>query len=78
MIAVVKAATVLGVDGFIVDVEVDLSRGLPGFEIVGLPDVAVRESRQRVRAALKNQGFGFPLQRLTVNLAPGEIDGLRP
>ena len=73
MIAVVKAATVLGVDGFIVDVEVDLSRGLPGFEIVGLPDVAVRESRQRVRAALKNQGFGFPLQRLTVNLAPGDL-----
>ena len=73
MIAVVKAATVLGIDGFLVDVEVDLSRGLPGFEIVGLPDVAVRESRQRVRAALKNSGFSFPLQRLTVNLAPGDL-----
>ncbi|NMB10866.1 MAG: hypothetical protein GX977_01125, partial [Firmicutes bacterium] len=73
MIATVQAATVLGIEGFLVDVEVDLSRGLPGFDIVGLPDVAVRESRQRVRAALKNSGFGFPLQRLTVNLAPGDL-----
>ena len=73
MIARVKAATVLGIEGFLVDVEVDLSRGLPGFDIVGLPDVVVRESRQRVRAALKNSGFGFPLQRLTVNLAPGDL-----
>lgn len=73
MIARVQAATVLGIEGFLVDVEVDLSRGLPGFDIVGLPDVAVRESRQRVRAALKNSGFGFPLQRLTVNLAPGDL-----
>ncbi|NMB44880.1 MAG: YifB family Mg chelatase-like AAA ATPase [Firmicutes bacterium] len=73
MIATVKAATVLGIQGFLVDVEVDLSRGLPSFEIVGLPDVAVRESRQRVRAALKNSGFEFPLQRVTVNLAPGDL-----
>lgn len=78
MMAVVKAATVLGVDGFVVDVEVDLARGLPGFEIVGLPDIAVRESRQRVRAALKNQGFDFPLQRLTVNLAPGDLKKAGP
>ncbi len=73
MFAVVKSATVLGVDGFLVDVEVDLARGLPGFEIVGLPGVAVRESRQRVRAALKNSGYGFPLKRLTVNLAPSDL-----
>ena len=73
MIARVKAATVLGIEGFLVDVEVDLSRGLPGFDIVGLPDVVVRESRQRVRAALKNSSFGFPLHRLTVNLAPGNL-----
>ncbi len=73
MIATINAATVLGIEGFLVDVEVDLSRGLPGFDIVGLPDVAVRESRQRVRAALKNSGFAFPLQRLTVNLAPGDL-----
>ena len=73
MIAKVHGATVLGVEGFLIDVEVDISRGLPGFEIVGLPDVAVRESRQRVRAAMKNSGFGFPLQRLTVNLAPANL-----
>ena len=73
MFAVAKAATVLGVNGHIVDVEVDLARGLPSFEIVGLPDTALRESRQRVRAALKNQGYAFPMHRLTVNLAPGNL-----
>ena len=73
MIAKVRGATILGVEGFLIDIEVDISRGLPGFEIVGLPDVAVRESRQRVRAAMNNSGFGFPLQRLTVNLAPADL-----
>ncbi|NLJ69767.1 MAG: YifB family Mg chelatase-like AAA ATPase [Firmicutes bacterium] len=73
MIAKVHGATVMGVEGFLIDVEVDISRGLPGFEIVGLPDTAVRESRQRVRAAMKNSGFGFPMQRLTVNLAPANL-----
>lgn len=73
MIATVKAATVVGVEGLPVEVEVDLSRGLPCFDIVGLPDVAVRESRQRVRAALQNAGYEFPLRRITVNLAPGDL-----
>lgn len=73
LIAKVRGATVLGVEGFLVDIEVDISRGLPGFEIVGLPDAAVRESRQRVRAAMKNSGFAFPLQRITVNLAPADL-----
>lgn len=73
LIAKVRGATVLGVEGFLVDIEVDISRGLPGFEIVGLPDAAVRESRQRVRAAMKNSGFAFPLQRITVNLAPADV-----
>lgn len=59
-----------GLDAFVVEVEVDLSRGLPAFEVVGLPDAAVRESRDRVRAALKNMGFQFPVSRITVNLAP--------
>ena len=62
-----------GLDAFVVEVEVDLSRGLPAFEMVGLPDAAVREARDRVRAALKNMGFQFPVSRITVNLAPGDI-----
>jgi len=69
----VASGAVLGVDGYIVDVEVDLSNGLPGFEIVGLPDSAVKESRERVRAAIRNVGFSFPIKRITVNLAPADI-----
>lgn len=59
-----------GIDAIPVAVEVDVSPGLPGFEIVGLPDAAVREARERVRAAVRNGGWNFPLQRITVNLAP--------
>ena len=59
-------------DAFVVEVETDLSRGLPAFEMVGLPDAAVREARDRVRAALKNVGFQFPVSRITVNLAPAD------
>ena len=62
-----------GIDGKTVRVEVDLSNGLPTFSIVGLPDSAVRESTERVRAALKNGSFDFPLRRITVNLAPADI-----
>ena len=61
-----------GLDAFVVEVETDLSRGLPAFEMVGLPDAAVREARDRVRAALKNVGFQFPVSRITVNLAPAD------
>ena len=63
----------LGVDGFMVDVEADLSQGLPGFDVVGLPGAAVKESRDRVRAAMKNSGFAYPVSRITVNLAPADI-----
>ena len=63
---------VTGVGGFSVSVEVYISNGLPGFEIVGLPDTAVKESRERVRAAIKNNGFKFPVSRMTVNLAPAD------
>ncbi len=69
----VKSATILGIEGLIIQVEVDLSRGLPAFDIVGLPDTAVKESRERVRAALKNSGHTFPSGRITVNLAPGDV-----
>ena len=73
MIAKVKSCGLIGVDGFIVDVEVDISNGLPSFDIVGLPDLAVRESKERVRAALKNCNLEFPVKRITVNLAPAHI-----
>ena len=68
----VTSGAVLGVDGYIVDVEVDISSGLPGFDIVGLPDSAVKESRERVRAAIKNSDYIFPVKRITVNLAPAD------
>lgn len=73
MFAKIKSMGLLGVDGFMVDVEADLSQGLPGFDVVGLPGAAVRESRDRVRAAMKNSGFSYPVSRITVNLAPADI-----
>ncbi|MDA8099087.1 MAG: YifB family Mg chelatase-like AAA ATPase [Nitrospiraceae bacterium] len=74
MLAKVQSAAVLGVDAYPVEVEVDVtSRGLPFFSTVGLPDAAVKESKERVRAALKNTGFDFPLKQVVVNLAPADI-----
>ena len=73
MVAHVKSMGLLGIDGFMVDVEADLSGGLPGFDVVGLPGAAVRESRDRVRAALKNNGYTYPISRVTINLAPADI-----
>ncbi len=61
-----------GVDGLIVTVEVDISNGLPSFDLVGLPDSAVRESKERVRSAIKNSGYPFPVKRITINLAPAD------
>jgi magnesium chelatase family protein len=71
--AKLMSASVLGVDGFLVEVEVDISNGLPMFDIVGLPDSAVREAKERVRVAIRNSGANFPLQRITTNLAPADI-----
>ena len=73
MLANVLSAAIVGVDAHLVDVEVDISSGLPQFSIVGLPDATVRESRDRVRAALKNSGLHFPVKKITVNLAPANI-----
>ena len=73
MLAKVFSCAVIGLDGVVVEVEVDTGRGLPTFVIVGLPDAAVQESRERVQAAVKNAGFYFPSQRVTVNLAPASI-----
>ncbi|MDQ3679390.1 MAG: ATP-binding protein [Actinomycetota bacterium] len=73
VIATVPSATLLGVDGRPVAVEVHVSNGLPGFTVVGLPDAACRESRDRVRAALLSSGLPWPLRRVTVNLAPSGV-----
>ncbi|HHX23637.1 MAG TPA: YifB family Mg chelatase-like AAA ATPase [Thermoanaerobacterales bacterium] len=73
MLAKVKSCSIYGLESFLVDVEVDISNGLPAFDIVGLPDAAVKESRERVRAAIKNQSFTFPIKRITLNLAPADI-----
>jgi magnesium chelatase family protein len=73
MLACVRTAAVFGIDACAVQVEVDVSHGLPGFHMVGLPDTSVRESRDRVRAAIRNSGFEFPPHRVTVNLAPADI-----
>ena len=73
MLAKISSCAVVGLEGTVVEVEVDTSRGLPGMFLVGLPDAAVRESAERVRAAVKNSGLSFPGKRFTVNLAPADL-----
>ncbi|ACN14232.1 Mg chelatase-related protein [Desulforapulum autotrophicum HRM2] len=73
MLSRVKSAAVAGIDAYIVDVEVDISFGLPMFNMVGMPETAVRESRERVKSAVKNSGYKFPVDRIVVNLAPAAI-----
>lgn len=73
MLASLRSAAVFGVEAYIVHVEVDVSFGLPVFTMVGLPDASVRESRDRVRTAIRNSGFEFPPHRITVNLAPADV-----
>ncbi len=73
MIHKVNSCSIYGINGYIVEVEVDLSNGLPGFDIVGLPDATVKESKERVRAAIKNSDLQFPQKRITINLAPANI-----
>jgi len=78
MLATVNSAGLFGIDGFPVRVETDIGNGLPAFDVVGLPDAAVKESRERVRAALKNCNLTFPTRRITVNLAPANIKKAGP
>ena len=73
MYAKLFGATLHGIDGCIITVEVDISQGLPVFDIVGLPNQSVKEARERVRAAIKNSGYEFPMRRIVVNLAPATI-----
>jgi magnesium chelatase family protein len=78
MLAKVKTAAVVGLDAQEVEVEVDILSGLPAMNIVGLPDTAVQEARERVRSAVKNSGCFFPMRRITVNLAPADLKKAGP
>ena len=78
MLAKVKTAAVVGLEGYMVDVEVDISSGLPAMTVVGLPDAAVQEAKERVRAAIRNSGFNFPMKRIVVNLAPADLKKAGP
>ena len=73
MYAKINGATIDGLQGYIVTVEVDISAGLPSLDIVGLPNQSVKESRERVKAAIRNSGFEFPMRRIVVNLAPADL-----
>ncbi len=78
MLAKVLSCAIVGLEGAIVEVEVDISPGLPQFTIVGLPDTAVQEARERVRAAIRNSGCTFPMKRIVVNLAPADLKKAGP
>ncbi len=78
MLAKVHSCALVGLDGVLVDVEVDVAQGLPAYTIVGLPDAAVQEARERTRAAIRNSGAVFPNRRLTVNLAPADVRKVGP
>ena len=73
MLARVLSGALLGIDAYPVEVEVDISQGLPQFSTVGLPEGAVKESKDRVKSAIKNSGYEFPVRRITINLAPAGI-----
>lgn len=73
MLARICSAAVLGIDAYLVDVEIDISSGMPTFNTVGLPQGAVKEGKERVAAALANAGYALPLRRITVNLAPADV-----
>ncbi len=73
MLARVWSASIVGIDALKVGVEIDVSGGLPGIVVVGLPDIAVQESKERVKAALKNAGYAFPMRKIVINLAPADV-----
>jgi magnesium chelatase family protein len=73
MLAKVLSGALLGIDAYPVEVEVDIAQGLPQFSTVGLPEGAVKESKDRIKSAIKNSGYEFPARRITINLAPADI-----
>ncbi|HPN73031.1 MAG TPA: magnesium chelatase domain-containing protein, partial [Candidatus Omnitrophota bacterium] len=73
MLSRVNSACVIGMEACHIEVEVDVTGGLPGFQVVGLPDAAIRESRDRIKSAIRNSGLVFPEGKITVNLSPADI-----
>ena len=73
MVAKVNSLGLMGLEAFLVTIEADLASGLPSFDVVGLPDTSVKESRNRVKSALKNCEFEFPTSKITINLAPADV-----
>lgn len=73
MLSIIKSITLHGLEGFIIDVQVDVTGGIPCLDIVGLPDISIRESKERVKSAIKNSGYEFPSRRIVINLAPATI-----
>ncbi|KPU43924.1 competence protein ComM [Oxobacter pfennigii] len=78
MISKVYTCALMGINGLIIEVETDISNGLPGFTIVGLPDAAVKESKERVRSSIRNSGYNYPVKKITVNLAPADVRKIGP
>ena len=72
MLSIVKSMSLQGLEGFLVDVQVDVSAGMPNWEVVGLPDATVRESKERVRTAIRNSGYEFHSRKIVINLAPAD------
>lgn len=72
MLSIVKSMALHGLDGYLIDVQVDVSSGMPSWEVVGLPDATVKESKERVRTAIKNSGYEFQSRKIIVNLAPAD------
>lgn len=73
MLSNIKSMSLVGVEGYLVDVQVDVTHGMPAWDIVGLPDASVKEARERVRAALRNVGVDFPSRKVVINLAPANL-----
>ena len=73
MLSIVKSMSLIGLEGYLVSIEVDVSAGIPCWDIVGLPDVSVKESRERVRTAIKNSGYDMQSRKIVVNLSPADI-----
>lgn len=73
MLSIVKSMSLIGLDGYLVDVQVDVSAGIPSWDVVGLPDISVKEAKERVRTAIKNSGYDVLSRKIVVNLAPADI-----
>ena len=73
MLSITKSMTLHGLQGFLIDVQVDVSAGMPAWDVVGLPDISVREAKERVRTAIKNSGYELLSRKIVVNLAPADI-----